>query len=116
MKEHHSVRYDISMRTPIGVRTGHMTVFWEKSRIKGFLEILNHREPFEGSVDADGTCRLIGKIVTWMRTVPYVATGSISQDALSLSFTDACQTLKITGIANAAERSDKPCENSTHGS
>ena len=45
----------------------------------------------------NGTEEIIGKIITLMRTINYVATGKITSDSLSLSITDDRYVLKITG-------------------
>ena len=94
-----SINYDICMNTPIGVRVGHMTVLRSMDTVNGYLDILKHSEPFEGTIDSDGNCKITGKIITLMRTINYAATGKITSDSLSLSLTDDCHVLKITGTA-----------------
>lgn len=89
--------YDVRMRTPIGIRLGRITVVREREHISGFFEILNHREPFEGSIDREGNCRLTGKLITLMRTVTYQAIGKILPEELTLRIQDGRHTLEITG-------------------
>ena len=91
--------YDIRMQTSIGVRLGHMTVCRRDDEINGYLEILNHKEPFEGTIDADGNCKVAGTIITLMRTIHYVAIGNMTPDSLTLSITDGHHVLDITGTA-----------------
>ncbi len=99
MNELSSTAYDIRMRTPIGVRLGKMTICRDADRLSGYLDILKHKEPFEGTIDCEGNCRLIGKIITLMRTIHYEAIGKITPDSLALSIADGQYVLKITGTA-----------------
>ena len=99
MNELNSTEYDIRMKTPVGIRLGHMTVRRCVDALSGYLDILRHSEPFEGTIDSDGNCKLFGKMITLMRTVNYEATGKITPDSLSLSFIDGRHVLKITGTA-----------------
>lgn len=100
MNEPTSTDYDVCMNTPIGNRSGHMTVLRSLDTVSGHLDILKHCEPFTGTIDPDGNCEIIGKIITLMRTINYVATGKITSDSLSLSITDDRYVLKITGTAH----------------
>ncbi|MGN1472494.1 MAG: hypothetical protein ACI4WZ_00320 [Eubacteriales bacterium] len=95
--EDNSLAFDVRMRTPIGIRLGHMTVCRNLGRVSGCLDILNHSEPFEGTIDDEGNCELFGKIITLMRTISYEATGKITPDSLELSITDDRQILQIFG-------------------
>ena len=63
----------------------------------GHLDILKHSEPFEGTIDSDGNCKIFGKIITLMRTINYEATGKITPASLELSITDDRHVLKIIG-------------------
>ncbi len=60
MNEQYSADYDVRMRTPVGIRLGHMTVCRNLGKVSGFLDILNHSEPFEGIIDHDGNCEFMG--------------------------------------------------------
>lgn len=95
--EDNSLAFDVHMNTPIGVRLGHMTVLLNLDTVSGHLDILKHREPFEGTIDSDGNCKISGKIITLMRTISYEATGKITPDGLELSITDDRHILKIIG-------------------
>lgn len=70
----------------------------ERDRATGRLEILKHREPFDGSVDADGYCRITGRLVTLMQTIPYTATGRMMPDSLSLRLEGGRNIFRITGV------------------
>lgn len=95
--EDKSLTFDVRMNTPVGVRSGHMTVLRNSNTVSGHLDILKHSEPFEGTIDSDGNCKIFGKIITLMRTISYEATGKITPDSLELSFTDDRHILKIIG-------------------
>lgn len=92
-----SLDFNVCMNTPIGVRVGHMTVLRILDTVTGHLDILKHSEPFEGTIDSDGNCKIFGKIITLMRTINYEATGKITPDSLELSITDDRHILKIIG-------------------
>ncbi|MGM9653508.1 MAG: hypothetical protein ACI3XP_07720 [Eubacteriales bacterium] len=95
--EDHALAFDVRMRTPVGIRFGHMTVCRTLGRVRGHLDILNHCEPFDGTIDDGGNCKLSGRIITLMRTINYEATGTITPDSLELSITDDRHILKIIG-------------------
>jgi hypothetical protein len=97
MNAGNSLAFDVCMRTPVGTRTGRMTVFCNTDTVSGRLDILNHSEPFEGTMDRDGNCRLYGKIITLMRAIEYEAIGKIAHDSLELSIIDDRYIFEITG-------------------
>lgn len=97
MVQNTSVAYEVRMRTPVGIRLGRITVTQSLGRICGFFNILNHNEPFEGTIDEDGNCCFSGKIITLVRTVHYQAIGRILPEKLILSIQDGYHTLQITG-------------------
>ena len=47
-------KYRILMQTPIGDRAGTLEVQIEQNKIHGYLDMLNHSEPFVGSIDEEG--------------------------------------------------------------
>lgn len=91
------VAYDVRMRTPIGIRIGRITVTENQGKIHGFFDILNHCEPFSGTIDQNRNCDVTGKIITLMRTIHYHAVGKILPEEISLSIQDGYHTLEITG-------------------
>lgn len=92
-----TILYDVRMRTSIGTRFGQMSVARNEDRVSGFLDILRHKEPFEGTIDRDGSCTLQGTLVTLMRTVHFQAVGKILPEKLELSMKDGHHLLEITG-------------------
>lgn len=95
--------YNISLRTPLGDRKGTLRAEREGNRLNGWLDVMKHREPFEGNVDGEGNCKISGEFVTLMRRVPYVATGHIS---------DSMIRLEVKGSRNIFELSGAVCPES----
>lgn len=96
-----SRRYNISMQTPIGKKYGTLTVSKDDGVLTGELGVMNHSEPFHGTIDSDGVCHIEGTIVTLLRTVNYTATGSINEDGVRLFVVAANHTFEVTGEATA---------------
>jgi hypothetical protein len=90
-------RYSIVIQTPLGKKNGMLTASISGNLLRGWLYVLQHKEPFEGTIDAEGNCELCGKIITLMRTINYKATGKITPDSLKLSITDNRHVLEIIG-------------------
>lgn len=99
---HTFVTYDIRMRTPIGMRTGMLSVVQNEKSINGFLEILHHKEPFEGTIDGQGNCTFTGKMKTMFNTICYTATGRMDDKELRLVLTDEKHTFEVRGTATEA--------------
>lgn len=89
--------YRIQMHTPLGRRAGTLDVQFEKDKVRGFMNVLAHREPFEGSIDENGNCRITGTLVTLMSTIPYTASGQITPEGLELSLKGGRNLFPITG-------------------
>lgn len=92
-------KYDITMSTPIGSRYGTIHLILADSRINGTLDLLEHSEPFSGTIDRNGNCKIYGHLITLMRTIEYTAIGRITEKAIELSLQGEKNTFKITGIA-----------------
>lgn len=91
--------YNIIMKTPLGERTGTLVAESNGSIINGWMDIMRHREPFEGTVDEKGNCCISGVFITLIRRVSYVATGQISSSSLHLKINDGQYVLVLTGTA-----------------
>lgn len=89
--------YDVRMRTPIGIRLGRITLTRNQGEINGYFDILNHHEPFAGTIDENNNCYFTGKMITLMRTIHYQAVGKILPEELTLSIRDGQHILEITG-------------------
>lgn len=91
--------YIVCLQTPLGKREGTLAVEKNGQTLNGWLDILKHREPFEGIVDADGNCRISGEFVTLMRRVPYTAIGQISGSSIQLDVKSEQNSFGLSGIA-----------------
>lgn len=78
------IQYNVRMYTPMGEKKGTLTAERRGNELKGWLNILGHKEPFEGVVDKVGNCRITGLYITLLRDVSYVATGKISSSSIHL--------------------------------
>lgn len=91
--------YTIYMQTPLGKKEGTLLAERNGQELSGWLDILKHREPFEGTVDKDGNCRISGEFVTLIRRVAYSATGQISDTAICLKIKDDRNVFELSGVA-----------------
>ena len=91
-------QYSIVMQTPIGKKYGSLSVSILADKLNGCLTLLNHNEPIEGTIDGNGNCSFTGKLVTLLRTIPYVATGIISDSEVKLQIKGARKTFRLTGV------------------
>lgn len=93
--------YDVVMQTAIGARYGTMSVTVDNGKIDGMLDILKKENPFHGKINEKGDCQIKGKLTTLMRTIPYDATGRITQEALLLKLAGKQEMFEISGTASA---------------
>ena len=91
--------FDVILHTAIGKRIGMFSVEVAENIVRGEMKILNHIEQVEGTVDADGNCRLDGFLHTLSREIPFTATGNISETSLKLTLQGAENTYYMTGLA-----------------
>ena len=93
-------QYDIVMDTPIGGKSGTMTVFFDGSRIIGELELLQQKTPFEGFIYENGKCEIFGRIKTLMKTINYKAGGEITLEMLRLNLEGEHARFRILGVSS----------------
>ena len=89
--------YKINMQTPMGIKCGTISVMIEKGRVKGNLNVMNHKNPLLGFIDEEGNCKLTGSIVTLMQTVSYEAYGKIEEDKISLTIYGGRNVFQMVG-------------------
>lgn len=97
------IQYNVRMYTPLGEKPGTMIANKTGNALNGWLNILGHQEPFEGTVDEMGNCNISGLFITLMRRVSFVATGQLS---------DSSVYLRIKGERNVFELSGEVCPES----
>ncbi|MGN0203672.1 MAG: hypothetical protein ACI4BB_03970 [Coprococcus sp.] len=94
------ILYKITMQTPIGPKHGALSVeTLQAGAFKGFLQLLNHTEPFQGTIDASGSCHISGRLISLMHTVLYQASGKIDNHSLNLIINDGKRSFNVTGTA-----------------
>ena len=89
--------YDIVLLTPLGKKKGELKAKIENKKLNGFLSVLGHTEPIEGTVDENGKCSLKGRFVSLMKSVDFTADGTIDYDALRLAVKGDTGSYEILG-------------------
>lgn len=89
--------YKIEMKTPIGIRHGTMYVKITGNEIRGYLDLMEHSEPFYGNVNKNGTCNIQGNIITLTKTIAYHAVGEMTKEDISLEVHTKQDTFYIVG-------------------
>lgn len=98
--------YSIVMKTPLGKKYGILEVSVSENILSGWLDILGHKEPFNGIIDSNGNCSVNGTFITLMRTVSFSATGKLTASAVNLQIKDERNVFELSGVAcsNPEER------------
>lgn len=92
--------YAIEMQTPLGIKPGTIKVNISQNKISGYLDVMNHSEPFWGKINEDGYCVFSGNIVTLMRTIKYEASGKMEEDKISLAIYGERNVFQVVGTAS----------------
>ena len=90
--------YKVFMSTPLGKKSGILTVDRSGSALSGWLDILEHKQPFEGTIDAAGNCRIKGTFITLLRTVTYIATGEMTESNVQLKVQGERNIFELSGV------------------
>lgn len=98
--------YDIFLHTPLGKKKGELKANIENGELNGFLSVLGHTEPINGTVDENGNCSLKGKFISLMKSVNFTAAGTISFDTLRLVLNGDAGCFEIMGQL----RKQRECE------
>lgn len=77
--------YDITMKTPLGDRSGQLFLNCENRQCQGMLTLLGTKTGIQGTLDETGHCELQGELRTLLRSLPYAASGTLLTDRLSLT-------------------------------
>ena len=89
--------YDIILHTPLGKKAGELKAKIENGKLSGFLSVLGHTEPIEGTVDENGNCSVKGRLHSLMKSVDFTADGTIDYDALRLAVKADASYYEIMG-------------------
>lgn len=90
--------YSITLGTPIGKRSGTMTVDIHEGKVSGSLQLLRNTESFSGVIDGQGNCEIDGTLVTLLRAVPYHAVGRISKTEIRMEMELAGERASLLGL------------------
>ena len=95
--------YDVTLKTQLGMKNGIMRLCIERGKIYGYLDILQHSEPFDGKISLTGDCTLHGSFKTLMRSIEYIATGRIDRNNVQLLLQNGDERFVMTGTAMTQE-------------
>ncbi len=93
-------KYNITMKTPLGIRYGTMTFVRKGSSVFGQIDILKCTEEYNGSVDSEGICHLKGCLTSPVRRIPFTAEGRIDEKIIDLIITEERNVFHMTGERN----------------
>ena len=96
-------RYDVCLKTPIGIRLGTLCVTALSNVLKGNLWLLSRVVPVTGRVDAQGNCHLSGNLITPIQTIPFAASGKLSRHGISLLLHSGQGEFELSGVASPGD-------------
>lgn len=97
--------YDITMKTPLGKRYGTMHVEIREEQMSGSIVLLNHKEPFKGTVDREGNFEIEGTLISLIRKIPFRGRGKIDREKLYLQLQGERNTFEVRGAPAACRKS-----------
>lgn len=90
--------YSIILGTPIGKRSGTMTVDIHNGKVCGSLQLLRNTEAFSGVIDGQGNCEIEGTLVTLLRELTYHAVGRITETEIRMEMELAGERASLLGF------------------
>lgn len=78
-------QYNICLSVPIGQRSGTMLLRESDGNLDGWLEVMEHRNPFSGHLSDDGCMKFSGVIQTLVSSIRYTATGKVNGSGIFLN-------------------------------
>jgi hypothetical protein len=76
-------KYKISMKTPMGVKDGYLTLDTTGADLSGVLEILGKENPFSGGTADGDSVKFSGTFASIMGKTPYDGEGTIDGDTIT---------------------------------
>lgn len=89
--------YAVSLKTPLGKKTGTLTVELENGSLKGYLTLQGNREPVTGTVNPAGHCAMEGSYTALGRRVPFQGEGTLTRSFIHLRLRSERNILELTG-------------------
>ena len=90
-------KYNIIMKTPMGLKKGNVTLNAEGNSISGSLEILGKINTFENGTTDGKQCTFSGNLQTAMGKIAYVVEGTVEGDTLTAISKTKKGDMQITG-------------------
>lgn len=91
-------RYRICLSVPLGNRSGTMVIRRTGSVLDGWIEVMNRKNGFSGTVSDDGQLIISGMLQTLLTAVPYTAIGTVGGRRLLLNLkTESGEYYPISG-------------------
>ena len=94
--------FQITMKVPIGERTGRLWWDAQGETLQGALEILGHENPVTGRL-RDQQLELEGSIVTLVRSIPWTASGNLQGERLRLTLHGPRHNWTLEGSETAGD-------------
>ncbi len=95
MKEY---RYNVTLETFFGNKTGTMIVNAEGETVEGVLKIMQYENPFHGHIFKE-SCHIAGSLKTLTNTVYYEADGTVTEKNVSFVLVTSKHRLLLSGGA-----------------
>ena len=89
--------YAITVKTLIGERQGELALNSLKGACSGTLGLLGMINAISGNIRQDGEGMVDGTLKTLLRSLPFTAKGSFTEDALKLKLTCGKRTYDVYG-------------------
>lgn len=74
--------YQITLKSPMGLKEGTLDVFSEGSKLIGTFQILKNKNSFEGELLGDSEFLIRGQIITSASQVEYELKGRVTEEEL----------------------------------
>lgn len=82
-----------------GEEIGTLSAEVQGGNVRGILSVMEHENPFHGTVDSKGNCEISGTLKTLLRSVAYQGTGFLDSKEITLCLEIKKRTLVLTGTA-----------------
>lgn len=89
--------YAITVKTLIGERHGELALDSLKGACSGTLRLLGIMNAISGDIRQDGEGMVDGTLKTLLRSLPFTAKGSFTEDALKLKLTCGSRSYDLYG-------------------
>ncbi len=99
MRKQELYLYNITLSAPIGNKVGILSAEVQESRVQGILSIMEHDNPFIGTIDEEGNCEISGTLKTMLKNVAYRGIGFFDSKEVTICLKIKKRVLVLTGTA-----------------